>query len=112
MPCGARLPMASRTGRSGPKTKGQQPSREASSHDRQSRKKAGATRKEGQTKQPEKSAAGLSDNSARVRVRPRERAEHLQVQGHQTFLRGLPQLLQNHSGEWVAYRGKRQLALG
>jgi hypothetical protein len=24
----------------------------------------------------------------------------------------LPELLQHHSGEWVAYRGKAQLALG
>ncbi len=103
--------MASRNGRSSPKTKGQQPSRESSRRERQPKKEAKrAAREVGQTEQPDKSAARLADK--RARVRPRERAEHLQAQAHQTFLRELPELLQHHSGEWVVYRGKMQLALG
>jgi len=43
---------------------------------------------------------------------PRDRADLLQNEAHQTFLRELPDLLENHSGQWVAYRGKTQLGLG
>jgi hypothetical protein len=36
----------------------------------------------------------------------------LQSQAHQTFIRALPELLEHHSGQWVAYRGQTQLGLG
>lgn len=51
--------------------------------------------------------AGLAEEL----VTPCDRAELLQAQAHQTFLRELPELLENHSGQWVAYRGKTQLDL-
>jgi len=40
---------------------------------------------------------------------PLERFERLQAQAHQTFLTRLPELLEKHSGQWVAYRGKKLL---
>jgi hypothetical protein len=43
---------------------------------------------------------------------PADRAEFLQAQAHQTFLRELPELLEKHPDEWVAYRGEARLGLG
>jgi hypothetical protein len=41
-----------------------------------------------------------------------EDAAFLQTQAHQTFLKELPELLAKHAGEWVAYRGRKQLDRG
>jgi hypothetical protein len=60
-----------------------------------------------------KSAAGLAAKNAFAEelVTPQDRAELLQAQAHETFLRELPALLENRSGQCVAYRGKTQLAV-
>jgi hypothetical protein len=103
-------PMASRNGRSKAKTNTHRPSRAASSHERRSRKQTGqGGHKEGHTNQEGK----LADKSALgdKLLTPRIGAKRLQAEAHQAFLLELPNLLQNHSGQWVVYRGKTQLGL-
>jgi len=97
--------MAAKNGRSGAKTKGQQRAREASNHERHAKERAGRTVGAG------KSAAGRADKSVLAdEVMTRARAEVLQAQAHQTFLRELPKLLENYLGQWVAYRAIRNWA--